>query len=231
MTAVPTSSPSASTRRSAKAGSTKAPASTATSSWSAPTRCTSRNGAPSSRSEVGPDGARRCASRPTFVNSGAQPRRCGCCARSLIGSGWADRIALPSACRSHLAPGEQRTFEQTAQVLDAAAVVDRDAATSTLLASELLASDERLIDNFETRFGIRTIRFDAERGFFLNGKAGQAARHCQSSGSCRRRHRHSRRAPSLARRAAEGNGLERLAERAQPAGDRRCSTRATRWAC
>jgi beta-galactosidase len=33
-----------------------------------------------------------------------------------------------------------------------------------------LRSGDALIDRFETRFGIRTIRFDPEQGFFLNGK-------------------------------------------------------------
>src|SRR5690606_13197235 len=28
----------------------------------------------------------------------------------------------------------------------------------------------KIIDNYETSFGIRTIKFDAENGFFLNGK-------------------------------------------------------------
>ena len=30
--------------------------------------------------------------------------------------------------------------------------------------------EDKLIDNYETPFGIRTIRFDANEGFFLNGK-------------------------------------------------------------
>ncbi len=32
------------------------------------------------------------------------------------------------------------------------------------------SSDQRRSTDVETRFGIRTIHFDAERGFFLNGK-------------------------------------------------------------
>nr|WP_294924799.1 beta-galactosidase GalA [uncultured Flavobacterium sp.] len=34
-----------------------------------------------------------------------------------------------------------------------------------------IKQDEKIIDQYETSFGIRTIKFDAERGFFLNGKA------------------------------------------------------------
>ncbi len=35
---------------------------------------------------------------------------------------------------------------------------------------ELFARDKRPIDNVDTRFGIRTVHFNAERGFFLNGE-------------------------------------------------------------
>ena len=34
-----------------------------------------------------------------------------------------------------------------------------------------IKQDEKIIDYYETSFGIRTIRFDAEKGFFLNGKS------------------------------------------------------------
>jgi len=34
-----------------------------------------------------------------------------------------------------------------------------------------IKQDEKIIDQYETSFGIRTIKFDAEKGFFLNGKA------------------------------------------------------------
>ncbi|MEO6452472.1 MAG: hypothetical protein ABIN97_00260 [Ginsengibacter sp.] len=33
-----------------------------------------------------------------------------------------------------------------------------------------IVDGETLIDQYETKFGIRTIRFDAKEGFFLNGK-------------------------------------------------------------
>jgi beta-galactosidase len=37
------------------------------------------------------------------------------------------------------------------------------------LVTEIRAGDQ-IVDRYETRFGIRTIKFDAEKGFFLNGK-------------------------------------------------------------
>ena len=33
-----------------------------------------------------------------------------------------------------------------------------------------MRSGGEVVDRYETRFGIRTVRFDAEKGFFLNGK-------------------------------------------------------------
>ena len=64
---------SASTRRWAKAGSTKAPASTARSLWSAPIPSTFRNGGPSCAPSRSTAAARGCGSRPKSLNSGDTP--------------------------------------------------------------------------------------------------------------------------------------------------------------
>ena len=37
--------------------------------------------------------------------------------------------------------------------------------------SQIVSKDNKCLDKTETRFGIRTIRYDAERGFFLNGRS------------------------------------------------------------
>ena len=65
--------------------------------------------------------------------------------------------------------GERRTLEHESSGA-AAMLWSIDQPNLYVYRAELLAPDKRLLDNVDTRFGIRDIRFDAERGFFLNGK-------------------------------------------------------------
>jgi beta-galactosidase len=68
-----------------------------------------------------------------------------------------------------LAAGEQRTFEEK-YTYPRPQLWSIEQPNLYLVRAEILASEKRLIDNVDTRFGIRDIRFDPERGFFLNGK-------------------------------------------------------------
>ncbi|MFL6765151.1 MAG: beta-galactosidase GalA [Sphingomicrobium sp.] len=68
-----------------------------------------------------------------------------------------------------LAAGEQRSFAQQAQFI-APQLWSIETPNLYIARVELLATDKRLVDNVDTRFGIRTTHFDPERGFFLNGK-------------------------------------------------------------
>lgn len=77
-----------------------------------------------------------------------------------VATGAAGTLALPAGQRS----------EHRGQLrLDAPRLWSIEEPNLYRLVTEL-RSGGRLIDRFETRFGIRTIRFDAQRGFFLNGK-------------------------------------------------------------
>ena len=68
----------------------------------------------------------------------------------------------------HLAAGEQRTIEQQAYL--AAPQLWSLETPSLYIARVELRARGHLIDNVDTRFGIRTVRFDPALGFFLNGK-------------------------------------------------------------
>jgi len=68
-----------------------------------------------------------------------------------------------------LAAGERRTFEEQ-YTYSRAQLWSLEAPNLYVVRAELLATEKRVIDNLDVRFGIRDIRFDAERGFILNGK-------------------------------------------------------------
>ncbi|KQR87635.1 beta-galactosidase GalA [Sphingomonas sp. Leaf343] len=116
------------------------------------------------RSEVGAAGARVTAATEVF-NSGAAEAS-GTLRRTLIAPDGRT-VALPDAT-FRVAPGERITLDADARVI---APVLWSVETPKLyrMACEIVVSD-RVIDADETRFGIRTLRFDAERGFLLNGK-------------------------------------------------------------
>ncbi len=73
------------------------------------------------------------------------------------------------------------------------------------------------VDRYETTFGIRSVEFDAERGFLLNGKPSQAQGHMQSSGPRRSRCGSARCRPVLPHRQTPGDGLQLHSHLAQSA--------------
>lgn len=117
------------------------------------------------RNEIGADGAKVSAATDVLNGSDAPAR--ATLRHSLIGPDGEVTAAFEEV-PIELAPGEQQTFAQ--QVLVRApklwSLEDRN---FYHLRSELVLGG-RVIDNTDTRFGIRTIHFDPERGFFLNGK-------------------------------------------------------------
>lgn len=68
-----------------------------------------------------------------------------------------------------LAAGQGRAFRQQVR-FGAPQLWSIEAPRLYTARVELLGPDKWLIDSVDTRFGIRTIHFDSERGFFLNGK-------------------------------------------------------------
>lgn len=88
--------------------------------------------------------------------------------QSLVGPDGALAALLPPV-PLELAPGQQRTVEQQV-LLKAPRLWSLDRRNLYRLRSEIHEAG-RLVDSTDTRFGIRTIRFDPERGFFLNGSA------------------------------------------------------------
>ena len=69
----------------------------------------------------------------------------------------------------NLGAGEQRTVDYDAHFA-APRLWSIETPSLYTVRAELLAMDKRLIDTVETRFGIHSIRFDSQHGFFLNGK-------------------------------------------------------------
>jgi beta-galactosidase len=68
-----------------------------------------------------------------------------------------------------LAAGETRTIRHQLRAT-AAQLWSPETPNLFTLRAELLTTDKQPVDNVDTRFGNRTAHFDAERGFFLNGK-------------------------------------------------------------
>ena len=73
------------------------------------------------------------------------------------------------------------------------------------------------VDRYETPFGIRTVRFDADRGFFLNDRPLKIKGTCNHQDHARRRRGHARPAAVLPPRKAQGDGIERVSHLAQSA--------------
>ena len=117
------------------------------------------------RSEIAPDGA-RVSVATEVMNSGAAPA--SVTLRQWISDSGGRTAAQLSDLALTLAPGERRTVEQRA-LFGAPQLWSIDTPRLYSLRSELHVGD-RLVDRYDTRFGIRDIRFDAERGFHLNGK-------------------------------------------------------------
>ncbi|MEA3068438.1 MAG: beta-galactosidase [Sphingomonadales bacterium] len=118
------------------------------------------------RSGVGPHGA-MVSVATDLLNSGDAPVLAAL-RQLLIGPGGKVAATLPEAALD-LAPGEQRTVAQQI-LLTAPQLWSLEDRNLYHVRSEVHAGG-RLVDQAETRFGIRTIAFDANRGFFLNGRA------------------------------------------------------------
>ena len=70
-----------------------------------------------------------------------------------------------------VAPGFYKTIQHTTKLnVNKPQLWDLDSPYLYRLITQI-KQDGKIIDHYETPFGIRTIRFDAETGFFLNGKS------------------------------------------------------------
>lgn len=118
------------------------------------------------RSDIGADGAGVTAATEVF-NSGDSPAA-GVLRQWVTGPDGKQVASLPDA-PFRLAAGERRTIAGEARIA-APQLWSVDAPNLYRLRSEVRLGD-RLVDEVETRFGIRTLRFDAQRGFLLNGRS------------------------------------------------------------
>lgn len=118
------------------------------------------------RSEVAAGGARLSVATD-IVNSSDGPVQALLKLTVLDSHGKA--IATVAPIPVSLASGQERTFEQRVSVV-APRLWSPDSPSLYSIRAELRSVNDRLIDNVDTRFGIRIARFDPERGFFLNGK-------------------------------------------------------------
>lgn len=117
------------------------------------------------RSEIVHDGARVLID--TDVLNSGDSAATGILRQSIIGPGGQAVAQLPDMALS-LPPAERRTLAQQVLV-PAPRLWSIETPHLYTLRSEIHV-EGRLADRYNTPFGIRTIRFDAERGFFLNGK-------------------------------------------------------------
>jgi len=117
------------------------------------------------RAEVGPDGALvRVAT--DVLNSRDVPASASL-HQALVGPDGKVAAVLPPV-PLELPPGQQRTLEQQV-VVPAPRLWSLEQRNLYRLRSEIHEAG-RLVDSTDTQFGIRTIRFDPEHGFFLNGR-------------------------------------------------------------
>ena len=98
------------------------------------------------------------------VNSGSEPASVTL-RQSILGG--AANTALPDT-PLQLAPGERRIVEQEV-LLQSPRLWSLEEANLHSLYSQVVINGT-LVDDYTTTFGIRDIRFDAARGFFLNGR-------------------------------------------------------------
>jgi len=116
------------------------------------------------RSDVEPEGARLRVATEVYNSGDAGVSGT---LRQTVSAGGRDVLSLPPLA-FELGAGERRTVEQQA-LLPAPKLWSIETPHLYRLRSEL-ESAGRTTDRFDTRFGIRTIAFDAQRGFFLNGR-------------------------------------------------------------
>jgi beta-galactosidase len=118
------------------------------------------------RSDVRQDGAR--VQVATDVLNSSDVAVTAVLRQSLVGPNGAVAETFPQVALD-LAPGEQRTVEQQT-LLSAPQLWSLEQRNLYVLRSEI-HSGGGLVDHTDTRFGIRTIRFNPERGFVLNGSS------------------------------------------------------------
>ena len=117
------------------------------------------------RADVGPDGARVHVATDVMNSREVDAR--AILRQSLTGPDGRVAVVMPDVAML-LSPGEQRSFEQEALV-QAPLLWSLEERNLYQLRSEIWEAD-RIADRTETRFGIRSIEFDANRGFLLNGR-------------------------------------------------------------
>ncbi len=81
----------------------------------------------------------------------------------------AGRVVAKAAAKAPLAAGAQTVLPQEF-TLDAPALWDIDSPQLYTLVSSVRRGGQ-VVDRYETTFGIRDIRFDPDKGFFLNGRS------------------------------------------------------------
>ena len=117
------------------------------------------------RAEVRPDGA--SIQVATDVLNSRETTASATLSQSLIGPDGRLAASLPDVA-IQLPPEEQRTFEHEV-FLKAPHLWSLDEPNLYHVRSEIREGG-RIVDQADTRFGIRSIIFDASRGFFLNGQ-------------------------------------------------------------
>jgi beta-galactosidase len=117
------------------------------------------------RTDLRPDGAYVQVATEVF-NSGGEPVS-AVLRQAIVGPDGKVAAALPEIALG-LVAGQRRTVDRVSAVR--APVLWSLVAPNLYTVRSEIHSAGRLVDHSETRFGIRTIRFDPERGFFLNGK-------------------------------------------------------------
>ncbi|MGU3391711.1 beta-galactosidase GalA [Sphingomonas sp. M1A8_2b] len=117
------------------------------------------------RAEVQADGA-QVSTATEIVNSGEAAVE-GVLRQRIVGPSGRAVAPLPDAAFT-LPAGERRTLDQQARVATPMLWSVETPKLYTVQAEVVIGG--RVVDRYETRFGIRTIHFDGQRGFLLNGK-------------------------------------------------------------
>lgn len=100
------------------------------------------------------------------VNSGTEP--VDVLLRQRMFDGRKRIVAECEDARLTIAPGEQ-AVQHGSTFVDAPQLWSVETPALYTMISEVIVGSA-VVDRYETRFGMRSIRFDAERGFLLNGK-------------------------------------------------------------
>ncbi len=107
-------------------------------------------------------------------NESGEERRCRVSSAIVDASGNA--IAAAHAESGRLDPWVRQSFEQKVNVRNPGLWSVEEPRVYKLLTT--VEGDGGVVDRYETTFGIRSIRYDADQGFFLNGK------HVEMKGTC-----------------------------------------------